>query len=195
MAEPTPAFRHETGRLVLRHWREGDWDEQFRLTNTPQVMRWLGGVQDAEARAKQVARVDSWPGLHGFTFWVAERKPDGGHLSGETLGICGLKRADAPGSTVPGTMEIGWRMREEAWGHGYAREAAMAAMELGFTRFGGNLIVALTVQQNEPSWGLMLRLGMTRREDLDYEDARYSAELNPTIVYSITKDEWEQRAR
>ncbi len=188
-------LRHETERLVLRSWREGDWEEQFRLTNTPAVMRWLGGVQDAEMRAKKMARVDSWQGLYGFTFWVVERKADGGHLSGETLGLCGLKRADAPGSTVLGTMEIGWRMREESWGHGYAREAAMAAMELGFTRFGGDPIVALTVQQNAPSWGLMLRLGMTRREDLDYEDTRYSAELNPTIVYAITKDEWEQQAR
>lgn len=190
-----PEFYHPTDRLILRDWREDDWDEQFRLTNTPEVMRWLGGVQDAEARALQVARVGSWKGLHGFTFWVVERKADGGHLSGEILGICGLKRADAPASTVTGAMEIGWRLREEAWGRGYAKEAATAAMELGFTRFGADEIVALTVQQNAPSWGLMLRLGMTRREELDYLDERYSAQLNPTIVYSIAKGDWEQRTR
>lgn len=188
-------FRFETDRLVLRDWREGDWDRQWQVTNTPAVMRWLGGVLDKEGIAKQIARVQTCQANHGFCFWVVERKDDGGHLSGEMLGMCGLKRADAPGSSVTDTMEIGWRLREEAWGHGYAREAAMAAMELGFTRFGADEIVALTVQGNVPSWGLMLRLGMTRREDLDYEDTRYSAELNPTIVYAIAKDEWEQQAQ
>ncbi|MEL1251787.1 GNAT family N-acetyltransferase [Aurantiacibacter gilvus] len=188
-------FRRETERLVLRDWRDGDWEAQWRVTNTPTVMRWLGGVLDDEGIAKQIARVETCQANNGFCFWVVERKDDGGHLSGEMLGMCGLKRADAPGSSVTGTMEIGWRMREEAWGHGYAKEAAMAAMELGFTRFGADQIVALTVQGNEPSWGLMLRLGMTRRQDLDYEDTRYSAELNPTIVYAIAKDEWEQQAQ
>lgn len=188
-------FRHETGRLVLRDWRTGDWDEQWRVTNTAPVMRWLGGVLDDEGKAKQIARVENCQAKNGFCFWVVERKHDGGHLAGEMLGMCGLKRADASGSSVTGTMEIGWRMREEAWGHGYAKEAAMAAMELGFTRFGGDEIVALTVQQNAPSWGLMLRLGMTRREELDYVDERYSAELNPTILYSIAKADWEQREK
>jgi RimJ/RimL family protein N-acetyltransferase len=40
----------ETERLVLRDWREADLDPFVRHTNTPAVMRWLGGVQDPEKR-------------------------------------------------------------------------------------------------------------------------------------------------
>ena len=40
-----------------------------------------------------------------------------------------MKRADAPGSTVTGEVEVGWRLREDAWGKGYAREAAVAAVD------------------------------------------------------------------
>ncbi|VVT03668.1 GNAT family N-acetyltransferase [Erythrobacter sp. EC-HK427] len=189
------AFRHETARLVLRDWREGDegqadWDEQFRITNTAPVMRWLGGVMDAEKLAQQVARVETCRAANEFCFWVVERRDDGGHLAGEMLGMCGLKRADAPGSTVTGSMEVGWRFREDAWGYGYAKEAASAALHLAFTRFGAEQVVALTVDGNAPSWGLMERLGMQRRAELDYEDVRYDAALNPTIVYAITAEQW-----
>jgi RimJ/RimL family protein N-acetyltransferase len=182
-------FGLETERLVLRDWRDEDWPEFFRLTNTPNVMRWLGWL-DAEKQAAQRRRIETCTERHGHCFWLVERKADGGHLSGERLGFCGLKRADAPDSPVEGRFEIGWRMREDAWGHGYAKEAAAASLEAGFGRFGAEEIVALTVIQNEASWGLMTRLGMRRREELDYPDDRYPPELRDTIVYSITRDEW-----
>ncbi|GGD61638.1 GNAT family N-acetyltransferase [Erythrobacter arachoides] len=188
-------FRHETDRLVLRDWRDGDAEAFFAATNTPAVMRWLGGVMDDDARAAQLARVRTCHANHGFCFWIVQRKADGGHLSGEVLGFCGLKRADAPGSSVVGAMEAGWRLREDAWGHGYAKEAAAAALALGFERFAADRIVALTVDGNAPSWGLMTRLGMQRRADLDYQDPRYGPDLNPTIVYAITADQWRRASR
>ncbi|MBO9517914.1 MAG: GNAT family N-acetyltransferase [Porphyrobacter sp.] len=185
-------FRLETDRLILRDWREEDWPEFFRLTNTPAVMRWLGWMDEAK-QVEQRERVESCAAQHGHSFWVVERKADGGHLSGEMLGFCGLKRANAPGCPVPGSFEIGWRMREDAWGQGYAKEAATASLDAGFGRFGAEEIVALTVIQNEASWGLMTRLGMRRREDLDFPDDRYEPELRDTIVYSITGEEWSGR--
>jgi RimJ/RimL family protein N-acetyltransferase len=35
--------------------------------------------------------------------------------------------------------------------------------------------------------------GANRREDLDFPDDRFTAELRDTIVYSITRDEWARR--
>jgi RimJ/RimL family protein N-acetyltransferase len=182
-------FRLETDRLILRDWRDEDWPEFFRVTNTPAVMRWLGWL-DAEKQVAQRRRIEACAQRNGHCFWLVERKHDAGHLSGERLGFCGLKRADAPGSPVEGMFEIGWRMREDAWGHGYAKEAAAASLDVAFGQFGAEEIVALTVIQNEASWGLMTRLGMRRREELDYPDDRYSPELRDTIVYSITRDDW-----
>jgi RimJ/RimL family protein N-acetyltransferase len=90
-------------------------------------------------------------------------------------------------------MEIGWRLREDAWGQGYAREAATAALDAAFGAFGAGEVVALTVHENSASWGLMKRLGMRRREDLDYVDPRFGPDLNPSIVYSIDRQTWETR--
>ena len=194
MPPAAPGFRLETERLVLRDWRgDSDWASFFRHTNTPAVMRWLGGLLDEKQREDMRRRMEDLAQDHGHCFWAVERKPDGGHLAGELLGFCGLKRANAPGCPVAGAFEAGWRMREEAWGRGYAREAATATLQAGFDRFGAEVIYAFTVIQNTASWGLMTRLGMSRREDLDFPDARYSAELRDTIVYAITRDQWTSR--
>jgi RimJ/RimL family protein N-acetyltransferase len=184
-------FRRETERLVLRDWRgEADWAAFFAHTNNPGVMRWLGPPMDEAGREAIRRRIEACAAAHGHCFWLVERKADGGHLAGEVLGFCGLKRADAPGSTVAGKFEAGWRMREEAWGRGYAKEAAIATLDAGFGRFGADEIFALTVAGNTASWGLMTRLGMRRREELDYPDERYAGELRDTIVYSIARDDW-----
>ena len=182
-------FRHETDRLILRDWRgDGDWEEFFRGTNTPAVMEWLGGVLDAEGMAQQRARVEGCAQLHGHCFWVVERKEDGA-----ILGFCGIKRADAPGSTVTGEFEVRWRLREDAWGKGYAKEAAIAALDVAFGQFGAGQVVALTVEGNSGSWGLMKRLGMERREDLDYSDDRYDPPWRDAVVYAVTHDQWDGR--
>ncbi len=89
-----------------------------------------------------------------------------------------------------GQFEIGWRLRESAWGQGYAKEAAIASLDLAFDQFGAPQVVALTIGPNSESQGLMKRLGMVRRQDLDFDDPRLKPELNPTIVYSIDAAEW-----
>ena len=177
-------FKLETERLILRDWDDDDWQPFWAATNTPAVMRWLGGVCEETKRAAAQARILSYSLEHGHTFWVVERKSDG-----EILGFCGLKRCNQEGGPV-GMMEIGWRLREDAWGKGYAKEAARASLKAAFEQFGADEVIALTVQGNAPSWGLMLRLGMRRREDLDFPNEEFDAESGVIIVYSITREEW-----
>lgn len=183
-------FRHQTPRLVLRDWRAGDMDRFAQVTNTPAVMRWLGGVMDPDRLVALEERVIGFQRRLGYTFWIVERLADGGHLAGEMLGFCGLKVIDAPGAGFPGEVEIGWRLREDAWGRGYAREAAAASLDLGFGRFGAHEIFAITNIGNTASWGLMKRLGMRRREELDFIDPRFEPPIGDTIVWSIEQDDW-----
>ena len=184
-------FSVETERLVLRDWTDADREEFLRHTNTPAVMQWLGGVMDAAKAGSAMDRLLAYQRDHGFTFWVVSRKDDGGHLSGEVLGFCGLKRANLPPGPV-GDVEIGWRLREDAWGHGYAREAAQASLRLAFERFDAPHVIALTVMDNRPSWGLMERLGMKRRTDLDFRAEGEAAWAENISAWSITRREWEE---
>ncbi len=81
-------------------------------------------------------------------------------------------------------------MREDAWGQGYAKEAAIASLDLAFDRFGAPHVVALTIPANEASQGLMRRLGMTRREDMDFESADVLEGMGPVVVYCIDAADW-----
>ena len=95
--------------------------------------------------------------------------------SGEIFGFCGLKRVNTPGAPdeLAGLPEIGWRLRESAWGKGIAKEAAIAAMDVAFGHFGYDRVIAMTIPANTSSEGLMKRLGMTRAEQLDFSDTRF----------------------
>ncbi|RGP41864.1 Ribosomal-protein-alanine N-acetyltransferase [Altererythrobacter insulae] len=184
MAEITPPFRHETERLILRDWREGDWGEFWAGTNTPNVMRWLGGVADAKTRKDAQDRLLSYREKFGHTFWCVERKEDGA-----ILGFCGLKCCTDENGPF-GMTEAGWRLREDAWGQGYAKEAAIASLNLAFDRFGAEEVIALTVEANTGSWGLMHRLGMTRRPELDFDETMWAQDYGQVIVYSISDQHW-----
>ena len=175
----------ETDRLILREWGEGDSDRFYSIMNTPAVMRHLGGVQDRATWDAAVGRILSYQRDFGHTFWLVERKPDG-----ELLGFCGLKRVNVQGTDLTGQFEVGWRFREDAWGHGYAKEAAIASLDLAFGSYGAPHVVALTIGPNQASQGLMKRLGLKRREDLDFHDPRLGPEMNPTIIYRINAEDW-----
>jgi len=175
----------ETERLRLREWREEDGDRFYAIMNTPAVMRHLGGVQDRAKWGAALNRFENCRRDHGHTFWLMERKADG-----ELLGFCGLKRVNSPGTDLIGQFEIAWRLRESAWGQGYAKEAAIASLDLAFNRFNAPHVVAMTVPLNVGSQGLMKRLGMSRRADLDFHDPRFDPDTNPWIVWSIEASDW-----
>ena len=175
-----------TGRLILRTWDPGDFDEFVQATNTPAVMRWLGGVWSREEHQAGFERIQSYQRDFGHTFWLVEHR-----RTGELLGFCGLKRVNSPGAeAVAGMPEVGWRLRESAWGQGIAKEAAIASLDLAFGPFEYEEVVAITVEGNAASQGLMRRLRMKRRRDLDYIDPRHIEELGPAIVWSIGAADW-----
>ncbi len=177
-------FRHETERLILRDWREEDWAPFWEGTNTPSVMKWLAGVLDERGMNDARSRLERYQRDFGHTFWVVERKEDAA-----ILGFCGLKRCTDENGPF-GEMEAGWRLREDAWGQGYAKEAAWASINLAFDRFGADFVIAMTVQGNTASWGLMERLGLKRREDLDFEDTLWSEGYGRVIVYAVDRADW-----
>lgn len=176
----------KTERLILRPWRDEDREPFFAMSRDPEVMAFLG--PPAASRADSDPGVDRMMALQaerGHCFWAIERKDDGAFL-----GFCGLKICTDP-CPVEGDVEIGWRLRRDAWGQGYAREAAEASIEWGWANLDAPRIMAMTVAANRNSWGLMERLGMTRRPDLDFDHPRLAADspLRRHIVYMLDRPE------
>ncbi len=172
----------QTERLILRAWRDEDGPEFVRATNTPAVMTYLGGVDDPARLMTSVARQQAIQAEHGHCFWIVERKADSA-----LLGFCGLKIGNV--GSIDGEIEIGWRLREDAWGQGYAKEAAQASLAWGWANLEARRIVAITVPDNRSSWGLMQRLGMHRRPEMDFGHPLFAEDhpLRQHIVYVIER--------
>ena len=175
--------RIETERLVLREWRDEDFAALHALCTCPRVMATIGPLHDEERTHALLARLQERQSRDGCTFWAVERKADAA-----LLGFCGIKIADTPGSPIEGEHEVGWRLREDAWGKGYAKEAALASLRAGFETFDAPEIIAITIEDNTASWGLMERLGMQRRPDLDFRCPEFLEE--ELIVYAIDRASW-----
>ncbi len=172
----------ETERLILRTWREADREPFIEMGRSPAVMEYLGGPASADDIDASMTRNRTCEAEHGHCFWAIERKADG-----VFLGFCGLKRGSV--GTIEGEIEIGWRLREDAWGQGYAKEAAIASLAWGWSNLDVTRIVAITVQANSASWGLMERLGMTRRPDMDFGHPLFPEDhpLHRHITYVIER--------
>lgn len=174
----------ETERLILRNWREEDRTVYLVTCNTEAVTRHLDGSASEEDIDAALGRISKSQAENGFSFWAIERKSDAAFL-----GYCGLRICDDLQRPVNGDVEIGWRLREDAWGQGYAREAAQAALDWGWANLRCDRIVSFTVPANEPSWRLMERLGMARRPDLDFAHPRFPPDhpLSRHITYVIER--------
>ncbi len=172
----------ETERLILRPWKEDDLPEFVRVTNTAAVMEYLGGVQDPELFQSYYQRAHACQTASGFCFWIVERKDDSA-----MLGFCGLKVGNI--ATIIGETEIGWRLRQDAWGQGYAREAAEASLTWAWRYLSCARVVAITAEGNSRSWGLMERLGMRRVRMLDFEHPDFPPghPARPHVAYAIAR--------
>lgn len=177
----------ETARLVLRTFDETDALAQFELLNSPLVTDHLGGPRELHMIEASHEKSRAAFARDGFGFMMMAEK-----ASGELVGYAGLKRVDNPHAKNPGDFETGWLVREDRWRRGYALEAVSAVLDWAFTRHQAPHVVAMTADRNVPSWKLMEKLGMERRKDLDFDDPDYPPQDNPTILYSITREQWER---
>ena len=174
----------ETPRLLLRNWHEQDLAPFNAMCRDPDVMRYLGPPQTLAETAAAITRLRDLQATTGHSFWAVERREDG-----RFLGFCGLKAPPADIAILSGSIEIGWRLARDAWGAGYAREAAAASLGWGWENLPNDRIIAMTVLANTRSWGLMERLGMIRQPAMDFDHPALADgdPLKPHIVYAIDR--------
>jgi RimJ/RimL family protein N-acetyltransferase len=166
-----------TSRLLLRPWRDEDIAPFLEMSADSGVMEYLPAADEGWA-ARARAHWDE----HGFGQWVVE-------LSDEAsfVGIVGLSIVAYEAPFTP-AVEVAWRLARPYWGHGYATEAAWAALDYGFSALGLEEIVALTVPANQRSRRVMERLGMTRRLEDDFDHPRMpQGPLRRHVLYRLRK--------
>ncbi len=153
----------ETDRLILRPPVDGDRAAVAAIGADPKVGAWLGGVRDRAASDQLVDRCLEHLERFGFGIGVIERKAD--H---RVIGMAGLGYVP-DGLPEEGEVEIGWRLLSDAWGQGYASEAARAWLAEGFGMLAATEIVAFTARTNLASQAVMRRIGMVAAPERDFD--------------------------
>ncbi len=180
----------ETDRLVLRQFTADGAELLIELDSDPEVMRYLTGGEPSlppDVVREQVipnvlATYERWDGRFGL---FAGYEKD----SGTFIGWFQL-RAEREGPLDE--VELGYRLRRDAWGKGYATEAARAMLDKGFSELGLRVVWAETMAVNVASQKVMEKVGMSVVKKIptpeDMQDVA-GAERGG-FRYEITKERW-----
>jgi RimJ/RimL family protein N-acetyltransferase len=142
----------ETERLLLREFVPEDADALMRVLSDAETMRHYPAALDRAGVMEWITRNRRRYTQAGHGLWAMVLKS-----SGELIGDCGLTR-----QTVDGVeeFELGYHVRRDLWGRGYAPEAAQACRDYGFERLGTERIISLVRVGNLPSRRVAEKVGM-----------------------------------
>jgi RimJ/RimL family protein N-acetyltransferase len=170
-----------TARLLMRRWTDADRVPYADMNADPMVMRYFPAVMDRAASDAHVDRIEQLFDDQGFGLWALE--------VADTEAFIGFTGLNPMPAGVPGAggMEVGWRLAYPAWHLGYATEAALAALEVGFSGAGLNAIWSMTAVLNEPSQAVMRRIGMTRHAFFEHPRIAPGHPVRPHVVYRIER--------
>ena len=175
----------ETARLRLREMDAGDLPALKAILQDPVVMVAYEGAFDDAAVEVWLARQRDRYRTDGFDLWAVVRRD-----SGAMIGQCGLTRQSGSGEEV---IEVGYLFRRDAWGLGFATEAAAGCVQHAFDTMDadalpGDAVHAQIRDMNIASMNVAIRLGMTVRGRFE---KHYRGVAMPHLDFAVTRAAWE----
>lgn len=170
----------ETERLVIRRFKEEDWEDLYEYLSDEEVVR--------------------YEPYQAFSIEASQNEAKSRAESPAFLAVCLKENNKLIGNIYFAkqefkTWEIGYVFNRSYQGRGYATEAANAVIAYGFNTRGARRIVAMCNPLNTASWRLLERLGMRREGHLKQniyfkKDEKGNPIWSDTYEYAILKDEY-----
>jgi ribosomal-protein-alanine N-acetyltransferase len=162
----------ETPRLVLREFVPDDATLLALVLSDPETMRFYPAPFDHAGVMEWIARNQRRYLNDGVGLWAMVQKS-----TGELIGDCGITRQEVDGERL---YEIGYHLRRDQWGQGFATEAAQACKAWGFANLPVDRIISLIRPENLASRRVAERNGMTLWKELEWRGLRH-------CVYSVSR--------
>jgi len=161
----------ETPRLLLRDFRQSDFEAFASMCADAEVMRFLGGVMKRPDAWRQMAMFRGHWELLGYGLWAVVEK-----ATGEFIGRVGLLNPEG----WPG-LEVAWTLVRSRWHHGFATEAALASVEYAFDVVRADKIISMIDPENRPSIRVAEQIGERFERQIEFFPGRL------TSIYSLAK--------
>ncbi|XKH49899.1 GNAT family N-acetyltransferase [Chryseomicrobium palamuruense] len=174
----------ETPRLKLRDWKDTDLEPFRQLNADEEVMRFFPRTLSKEESDAFCQAIIAEIKECGFGLYAVEVK-----AKNEFIGFIGFHRATFESDFTP-CIEIGWRLKKEAWGKGYATEGAKACLEYGFEELGFDEIYSFTAEINEPSKHVMRKIGLEFVKVFDHPKVDPESMLRKHVLYYVQRNVW-----
>lgn len=169
----------ETKRLVFRDWNEQDLNE-FRIMNKDtRVMEYFKKILNKEETDRFYNAIQDEFRNYGYGLYAVETRHNN-----DFIGFIGFHWANFNSQFTP-CIEIGWRLKYEAWGNGFATEGAKACLKYGFDTLGFNKIYSFTSKINLPSENVMKKVGMVKVMEFEHPNIMENNPLRKHVLYSI----------
>lgn len=153
----------ETERMYFRRFRAVDACLLFELNSDPEVMRFI-----TKGKPTPLAQIENEyiPRMLGYYqasppqgFWAAHLRE-----GGEFIGWFHLR----PDKITPEEMELGYRLKQSAWGQGLATEGSRALLKKAFGEWAYPKVCARTLAGNLASRRVMEKAGLAFECDFVY---------------------------
>ncbi|MUL39356.1 GNAT family N-acetyltransferase [Gloeocapsopsis dulcis] len=174
----------ETQRLLIRGWHpQADTEHAFQMYSDPKVTKFLITKVDSLGEAYKL--LERWVNIfanrnNGSGQWAITLKE-----TQEVVGMIALMQL-RDGEELTQDYEIGWHLKQVAWGQGYATEAAKAVLEYGFNSLKLPVVYSIMHPENISSVRVVKRLGMSR---VGRTNQYYKTELE---MYQLEAHAWRQ---
>ncbi|MEU4290542.1 GNAT family protein [Kribbella sp. NPDC026596] len=177
----------ETDRLTLRRYLDSDYDDLLELQSSVDVTRFLlydpkTPEQVRESLAGRLADVPMDTDGQALTVAAIQRET-GRHVGEVTLFMRSVEHR---------TGEIGFVFHPEFHGRGFAAEASVELLRLGFEQLGMHRIIGRLDGRNTGSANLLKRLGL-RQEAHFVKNEFLKGEWTDELVFAMLADEWKLR--
>ncbi|MEM6769370.1 MAG: GNAT family N-acetyltransferase [Bacteroidota bacterium] len=169
----------ETPRLLLRPWRKTDLDAMAAINANPSVMQYFPATQDLDQTKGFLGRQHFHQQEHGYCYFAAELR-----ATNQVIGFIGMNHQDYAAPFAPAT-DIGWRLAPEFWRKGLATEGARACLTYAWETLGLPEVVAVAIEQNLPSIGVMQKIGMANGGTFDHPGLSAFPEIQRCVWYHV----------
>jgi len=174
----------QTSRLIIREILPSDLEGMYELDSNPNVHKYLGNkpVTSKQQCAEAITNIRQQYLDLGIGRWAMIEKN-----TGNFIGWTGFKFNTEEECGRVNFLDLGYRLKEEFWGNGFASEGAIASMDWIFENWDHDTIIGMAMVANKASNHILNNtIGMRLTDHFEWEN-------EPCLFYEITKEEWLNR--